>query len=367
MMAQDIIFNDMNWDSPRLRAEPIERNQPYYVEAFRADQSAAMPPRHHYKRSNSSGRTQLHSRQKSIRRPTTPVPSLVNTDTVSPPSIPPISPQSLYSHIPRTRNNSTATTHSQSHARPQQPRSKPPALKLERSFTKRDIGPPLPSPADITLDNKDAFQPHRPSPITPPGPERPCLLPVQQTEVSVMEWDDEHTSALSRVKQSFSGIRQKRSNSTPKSPDHQQNATPRPQLPQRSAPRKFSDANFSRPTRPQTSPQRYAVGNQTAPQYDRRPSAPVISTLSTLRRDESRRPSAATTASFDTDKMLPPTPTSTFDPAMEREWQEPDRPVRLHAFMKGLIERASRGNLRKDRDDSIVVRSTSPFIRLRGI
>lgn len=97
------------------------------------------------------------------------------------------------------------------------------------------------------------------------------------------------------------------------------------------------------------------------PQYERRPSAPVVSTLSNLKREEKRRPSAVTMRSFDKDKVLPPTPLQGV-----KDLKEQDMPEKIHAFMKGLVERASRGNLRKDREDA-VSRTGSPFVRLRGM
>ncbi|KAK5096694.1 hypothetical protein LTR24_002456 [Lithohypha guttulata] len=96
-----------------------------------------------------------------------------------------------------------------------------------------DISPPVPSPVSSAFGENASYQPRRPAPTTPPLRTTAHATSPIDAEVSFMEWDDEE-SALSKMKQrlkqgqhKIAGRAASRPEPKTKSPDKQENATPR--------------------------------------------------------------------------------------------------------------------------------------------
>lgn len=207
------------------------------------------------------------------RRPCTPAPFLTACETVSPRSVTTVSPLSPVSQGSRHRAYSTTS---------QASRQRPAALKRDKPPNKIDISPPVPCPVSGAFGANASYQPRRPAPTTPPLRTTAHATSPIDAEVSFMEWDDE-TSALSKMKQrlklgrnKIAGRAASRPESKTKSPDKQENATPRA-LPIRSKPHSpppqaldtrqpLTSSNFSRPKKVPTHTYTPSNSSRTAPE-----------------------------------------------------------------------------------------------------
>ena len=206
------------------------------------------------------------------RRPCTPAPSFTACEAASPRSVTTVSPLSPVSQAPRHRAYSTTS---------QAPIQRPAGSKFGKPPHKTDISPPVPSPVSGAFGENASYQPRRPAPTTPPLRTTAHATSPIDAEVSFMEWDDEE-SALSKMKQrlkqgqnKIAGRAASRPEPKTKSPDKQENATPRA-LSIRSKPHSpppqpldtrqpLTSSNFSRPKKGPTHTYTSSNASRSAP------------------------------------------------------------------------------------------------------
>jgi hypothetical protein len=160
-------------------------------------------------------------RDSDVRRPTTPVPSLINSDAMSPPSISTISPTTPVFDTALSRPSMNRPSHNRH----------PTPLDFDKKSSDKHRPPPKPRTTQPDFDPASTYQPRRiPINHSSHGVGQ-HTRPVPSEETSFIEWDDDDSSRLQRMKQSLTFTRPHRQNKAaptqPKYPDKQLNAVPR--------------------------------------------------------------------------------------------------------------------------------------------